>query len=295
MVIATIIGGAGRMGSWFADFLSANGYQIIICDRENRATQRSAKRNGFKFMKNEAAAVQLSELVVLATPTHVTVRILKRIEPYLSRRTLLVEISSVKEPLKNTIRVLARRGFQILSIHPMFGPGPAKNLAGKAMIIAHQPWGSKAARDFVSLFRKRRVTVISSDLEDHDRMIAATLALPHFMNFAFIKTLKASGLTLNQARSIAGTTFRLQLIVAEELYHEGFENEVSILVDNKYSTQLLKQFVKHTNMMRSTIYKKNRSNLTRSLEEGATYVRKDPLFSMAYERFTAAVEASKNL
>ena len=292
MAIATIVGGAGRMGSWFADFLSANGYEIIICERNERLARRSAKRKGFTFMKNEIAAVQLSQLVVLATPTYATIPILKRIEPHMSRETLLVEISSVKEPLKRTITTLARRGFQILSIHPMFGPGTAKNLAGKTIIVAHEPRASKAARDFLSLFRKRRATIIPSDLESHDRIVAATLALPHFMNFAFIETLKDTGLAPNQAREIAGTTFRLQLLVAEALYHERLENEVSILADNKYSIQLFKQFVKQTNTMRNMIHSRTRSNLIRSLEEGAAYVRKDALFGMAYDRFTAAVEAS---
>jgi prephenate dehydrogenase len=292
MAVATIVGGAGRMGSWFADFLSANGYRIIICDRKERLARRSANRKGFKFMKNEIAAAQLSRLVVLATPTHTTVRILKRIEPHISRGTLLVEISSVKEPLKRTITGLARRGFQILSIHPMFGPGTAKNLEGKTIIVAHEPRRSKNARDFLSLFRKRRATIIASDLDSHDRIVAATLALPHFMNFAFIKTLKDTGLTPNQARVIAGTTFRLQLLIAEALYHERLENEVSILTDNKYSMQLFNQFVKQTNTMRNTIRNRTRSNLIRSLEEGAAYVRKDALFGIAYDRFTAAVEAS---
>ena len=280
------------MGSWFADFLSANGYRIIICDRKKPIALRTPNRKGFTFMENETDAAQLSQLVVLATPTHATIPIIKRIEPHISRGTLIVEISSVKEPLRRTITGLARRGFQILSIHPMFGPGTAKNLTGKSIIVAHQPRGSKAVRDFLSLFAKRGATIIPSDLENHDRIVAATLALPHFMNFAFIKTLKDTGLSPNQARDIAGTTFRLQFLVAEELYHERLDNEASILIDNKHSMRLFKQFVKQTNTLQNTIRNRNRSNLIRSLEEGATYVRKDILFGTAYDRFMAAVDAS---
>jgi len=294
MAVATILGGAGRMGSWFADFLSANGYRIIICDSQERLARRSANRKGFKFIKNEISAAQLSRLVVLATPTQATLRILKRLEPNISRKTLLVEISSVKEPLKKTITGLATRGFQILSIHPMFGPGTARNLAGKTVIVAHEPRGNQTARDFLSLFKKRRATIIRSDLKTHDRIVAATLALPHFMNFAFIKTLKDTGLSPSQARHLAGTTFKLQLLLAEALYHEGLENETSILTDNKYSMQLFKQFVNQSNAMRNTIRNGTRSDLIRSLEEGAAYVRKDALFGMAYNRFTAAVETSNS-
>jgi prephenate dehydrogenase len=131
-------------------------------------------------------------------------------------------------------------------------------------------------------------------LENHDRIVAATLALPHFMNFAFVKTLKDTGLSPNQARHLAGTTFKLQLLLAEALCHESLENEVSILTDNKYSVQLFKQFVKQTNAMRNTIRNRTRSDLIRSLEEGAAYVREDALFGMAYDQFTAAVETSNS-
>jgi len=280
------------MGSWFADFLSANGYRIIICDRRERIARRSAKRKGFKFMKNEIAAAQLSRLIVLATPTHATVPTLLHIKPHISRESLIVEISSVKEPLKRTIARLTKHGVQILSIHPMFGPGTAKNLDGKAIIVAHEPRENKTARHVLSLFRKKGATIIRSDLESHDRSIAATLALPHFMNFAFIRTLKGTGLAARQARSIAGTTFRLQLLLAEALYHERLENEVSILADNKYSMQIFEQFVEQTNTIRNMIRNRTQSNLISSLEECAAYVRKDALFGTAYDRFTAAVEAS---
>ncbi len=113
------------------------------------------------------------------------------------------------------------------------------------------------------------------------------MALPHFINFAFIKTLKDTGLAASQARNIAGTTFRLQLLVAEALYHEKLENEASILADNKYSIQLFKQFLRQTNTMLNTIQNRKRSNLIRSLDGGSAYVRKDNLFGTAYDRFTA--------
>jgi prephenate dehydrogenase len=294
MEVATVVGGAGRMGSWFANFLSANGYRIIICDRKELAARRLAKRKGFKFMGNEADAAELSQIVVLATPIHATETVLRRIEPRISPKTLLVEISSVKKPLRRTITALARRGVQIMSIHPMFGPGATKNLAGKTIIVAQQPRGSQAAKNFLSLFRQRRARIILSNLDNHDRMVAVTLALPHFMNFAFIETLKWTGFRLGEAREIAGTTFRLQLLLAEALYHEKLENEASILSNNKYTIELLKKFTEQTNILRVTIRRKSRRELIRRLESGAGYVRSDRVFGTAYDRFTAAVQASND-
>ena len=280
------------MGKWFAKFLAANDYDIIICDRNKSAAQRLTREEQFQFMDNEIDAVKLSRLIILATPTQTTKAILNRIGPHISQTSLLVEISSVKEPLIRTIQSLAKHGVRILSIHPMFGPG-AKNLAGRSIIVAQQPRRNQVATSLLLAFRKKGARIIPSNLENHDRIVAATLALPHFMNFAFVATLKKSGLTPNEVRKFAGTTLKLQLTVAEALYHEKLHNEASILADNKYSAELLKTFTEQANTIRNAIRKGSSAELTHRLQSGAAYVRKDNSFRAAYDEFSAAVEALK--
>jgi prephenate dehydrogenase len=251
MAIATVVGGAGRMGAWFANFLAANGYKVIICDKNESAARKLAKGRRFKFIKSETHAAQLSDIVIFATPTHVTNTVLRKIVPHTPKTTLLVEISSVKEPLRRAIKGLTKRGVQILSIHPMFGPG-AKSLAGKAILVAQEPRQSRPARSLLSIFRKKGAKIIRSNLNDHDRIVATTLAFPHMMNFAFIETLKRAGLSLDKARAVGGTTFRLQLLVAEALYQENPQNEASILTDNKYCREVFTTFTQQLNQIRNT-------------------------------------------
>jgi len=56
------------MGRWFADFLSRDGYKIIISDKNERVGRDLAKKKGFTFVKNPTEAARLSEIVILATP-----------------------------------------------------------------------------------------------------------------------------------------------------------------------------------------------------------------------------------
>jgi prephenate dehydrogenase len=93
MAVATVIGGAGRMGTWFASFLKRNGYRIIICDKNRGRGNSLARKKGFFFVEDPKLAVQPAQLVILATPTHVSKNLLLEIEPHLPNRTLLVEIS----------------------------------------------------------------------------------------------------------------------------------------------------------------------------------------------------------
>jgi prephenate dehydrogenase len=291
MAVAAVIGAAGRMGSWFADFLNSNGYSVIVCDREKATARKLARRNGYKFMGDVTNAAELSQIVVLATPTLTTKSLLRRIEPHISKTTLLVEISSVKAPLKETLERLRRRGVAVLSIHPMFGHG-TKHPAGRLIIVAQQPAKNREAAKFISLFKRRGAKIFQTDLANHDRVVAVTLALPHFVNFAMVNTMKASGMAPGQARDVGGTTFKLQLVVAEALYHERLSNEVSILADNRYALEVLDSFAEQVNRIRAEIKSGDSRKLLRDLKRGAGYVREDALFSSAYDRFNAAVEAS---
>jgi prephenate dehydrogenase len=279
------------MGAWFTKFLSANGYKVIICDKNVSAARHMAKKNGLKFIQDPIRAAQLSELVILATPTHATNFLLRAIASHTARTPPLVEISSIKEPVRKTMQDLTRHGVQIMSIHPMFGPG-TRNLKGKSIIVAQEPRNSAPTRKLLSLLGERGAKITRSSLQNHDRFVAATLALPHLMNFAFIETLRKIGLSLDKAREMGGTTFKLQLLIAESLYHEDPGNETSILAENKHNKRAFTTFMQQIEEIREIIQRRRRGELLRRLRSDAAYVRKNRLFGTAHERFAAAVEAS---
>jgi len=289
MPIAAIIGGSGRMGTWFANFLATNGYEIVIYDKKERAARRLARKRGFRFANSETQAAELSDITILATPTHTTKTLLPKIASRTSRSKLLVEISSTKQPLQGTIQALVRRGFKILSIHPMFGPG-TKSLVGKAVIVTQDPLEARLAKDFLTVLKCKGARIVRSDLRRHDRMVATTLSLPHLVNFAFIQTLRRSGLSFTEARAVGGTTFKLQLLVAEALYRESIHNEISILADNEYSSAVFATFAQQINRIRNATHTGSRSVLVNQLKKESAYVKKDKLFRTAYERFTRAAE-----
>jgi prephenate dehydrogenase len=291
MAIVAVIGGSGRMGRWFADFLSEDGYKIIISDKNERVARNLAKKKRFRFVKNAAEAARLSEIVILATPTLATKTLLRNITSHTSRTTLIVEISSIKQPVKRIIRSLTRGGARIMSIHPMFGAG-ADNLTGKSVIVTQEPRNCAAANRLLSALIKKGARIIRSSLDDHDRLVATSLALPHLMNFAFVEAIRKTGIPLGKIREMGGTTFKLQLLIAEALYHESPSNEASILADNAYNTKAFANFAQQINEVRRVAQRNSQSELLRRLRSDAAYLRNDRLFRIAHERFVAAVEAS---
>jgi len=291
MAVVAVIGGSGRMGRWFADFLSRDGYKIIISDKNERVGRNLAKKKRFTFVKSATEAARLSEIVILATPTLATKTLLRKLTSHTSGTTLLVEISSIKQPVKKTIRSLTRGGAKIISIHPMFGPG-ANNLTDKSVIVAQEPRNCTAAKRLLSVLAKNGVRIIRSSLDDHDRLVATTLALPHLMNFAFIEAIRKTGIPLKKIREMGGTTLKLQLLIAEALYHESLSNEVSILADNTHNTRAFAGFARQMNEVGRIAERNAKSELLRRLRNDSAYLRNDRLFRMAHERFVLAVEGS---
>lgn len=126
------------MGAWFGTLLKENKYQVVICDSNKLAAKATARKRGFRFTEDQELAIRSSDLVVLATPTRATKIILQQNSRAFSSETLLIEISSVKEPLREILQRLRNRGVPILSIHPMFGSG-VKTLRGRTVLATSIP------------------------------------------------------------------------------------------------------------------------------------------------------------
>lgn len=279
------------MGAWFATFLKENGYRVMISDRNNQAAQGIARNLGVRFASDQETAIISSQLVVLATPTQTTKRILEQILRVLSPGALLVEISSAKEPLRRILQKRRNRGVPILSIHPMFGPG-AKTLRGRTVLVTAIPRRNNHANRIMSLFRKRGAKVIQCNIKEHDRLISALLTLPYFVNMAMVNTLMDMGFDPDRLRMFSGTTFSLQLLIAEAIYQESPENGTSILMDGGQSVKTLQEYVRHCNAALSALRKGKRMRIIGDLHSGRSFLQRDRKFAAAYSDFNAAVNAA---
>lgn len=274
------------MGNWFARFLKANGYTVILTDKDGQTAKTLSKRYGFQFVSNQLEAASKAQVIILATPTKVTSAVLQQIAPAIKPTTLIVEISSIKRPIVGTIRKLQKKGIAILSIHPMFGSGTT-TIKGRRILVVTRPQNYEARR-ILSIFRMNGAGIIRCTLKKHDALASTILTLPHFINISLIETLKSLGVKLNEISLVAGSTFQLQLLLAEAIYNEDYDNEVSILGDCKttaieeYKRQAEAVF-KMVNMPRS---------LERLLRSGRRFVEAHEQFATSYRRFNAAVQAS---
>lgn len=226
---ALVIGGAGQMGRWFSDYLASQGFEVSIADP-------AAQDGGYPQVADWRQADLEQDVIVVAAPISITADILADLA---ERRPagLILDIGSLKSPLRASFDKLVTAGCQVTSIHPMFGPD-TRLLSGRHVVFVDLgvPAATRAAR---RLFASTMAQQIEMTLDEHDRLIAFVLGLSHALNIAFFTALAESGELVPRLKEISSTTFDAQLQVADLVAHDNPHLYYEIQALNDYGADAL--------------------------------------------------------
>ena len=199
-----IIGGAGKMGAWFAEFLSSQGFAVEVADPSDAATP-------FPRVANWSDDKLDQDIIVVATPMKIAGNILLELATR-KPKGLIVDIGSLKSPLRPGLQRLVAAGCKVTSIHPMFGPD-TRLLSDRHVVFCDVgvPEATRAAR---ALFASTMADQLEMSIDEHDRLMAYVLGLSHALNLAFFTALAESGELVPRLQKMSSTTFDAQLRVA---------------------------------------------------------------------------------
>lgn len=285
-MIVAIIGGAGRMGAWFAKYFLEHGHEVVISDIRVDKVREIAKQMGVKSSENNVWAARGADLVLVSTPIDVTPKVLTEILPKVDEHTIIAEIASLKSKVIPILREAALRGRRVLSLHPLFGSG-ARKLSGEK--IALVPVVDLAGERELANKIFPGATVIPVDCNLHDRVMALTLALTHFINIIFASIIGEED--INMLKRIGGTTFILQYILSEAVMSEDPALYASIQMGNEYTGMYLNKLVERAISLKNIIEGKNYDAFTKVYTETRDLLLKDADFMKAYEKMYSALEA----
>jgi chorismate mutase / prephenate dehydrogenase len=199
-----IIGGAGKMGAWFAQFLSSQGFAVEVADPSDAPSP-------FPRSADWHASPLDHDLIVVATPMKVAARVLIELAER-KPKGLVVDIGSLKSPLRDGLKRLVDAGCKVTSIHPMFGPD-TRLLSGRHVVFC-EVGVPQATREARALFASTMAEQLEMSLDEHDRLMAYVLGLSHALNLAFFTALAESGELVPRLQKMSSTTFDAQLRVA---------------------------------------------------------------------------------
>jgi chorismate mutase/prephenate dehydrogenase len=259
---ALVIGGRGKMGGWFAEFLASQGFRVAIADPKGGLP-------GFDIVADWPNDALDFDLIVLAAPLSATadlLHILARRAP----RGLIFDLGSLKTPLRAGLDALVKAGCRATSVHPMFGPD-TELLSGRHVIFIDLG-NSEALAQAQELFAPTMAERVVMDLDEHDRLIAYVLGLSHALNIAFFTALADSGEAAPRLAKLSSTTFDAQLDVASRVAAESPDLYFEIQTSNTYGGESLLALQKAVAGLIATVKGKNRSEFTAIMHRGRAYL-----------------------
>jgi chorismate mutase/prephenate dehydrogenase len=259
---ALVIGGLGKMGAWFARFLASQGYAVQIADP---AAAGENSVNDWRDLNID------HDLVVVATPINVSSAILEALAER-QPKGLVMDIGSLKTPLREGLRKLAENGCRVSSIHPMFGPD-TRLLSGRHVIFV-DAGSAQATLDARAIFESTMAELIDMSLEEHDRLIAYVLGLSHALNLAFFTALAESGELIPRLKELSSTTFDAQLSVASLVANDNPKLYFEIQTLNEYGHTSLNALKLATEKILSLVETCDESGFVDLMNAGRDYLKK---------------------
>ena len=189
--------GSGRMGAWTARFLSNRGAEVSIYDPRGSL-------EGYPNLESVGKGSADADMIVLASPLGTAERDLRELLATDPSGTIF-DLCSVKAYLKEVLLEAASNGFNVTSVHPMFGPGSA-NPEGRNVIVCSCgcPEADRLARE---LLEGAGASVVEIPLDEHDRLIARVLGAPHLCALLFGRAVSTSGMDRGDLSAVQGPSF----------------------------------------------------------------------------------------
>lgn len=169
--------GFGRLGRLLVRHFARDA-RIFVHDR--RLDARRVRALGAVPATLAEACAQ--DVVVLCVPMAAFEGLTKRIGPLLRRDALVVDACSVKEHPVRAMKRHLPRSASLLATHPNFGPdSAADSLKGRTIVLCRVRMKADAYRRAKGFLRKKGLLVVELTPREHDRRMASSLVLTHFI------------------------------------------------------------------------------------------------------------------
>jgi len=259
-----IIGGAGKMGAWFAHFLGSQGFAIEVSDPSSAPVS-------FPRVADWRTHQLDHDLIIVATPMKVAGEVLTELAAR-QPRGVVIDIGSLKSPLRSGLQSLVAAGCKVTSIHPMFGPD-TRLLSGRHIVFC-DVGVPEATREARALFASTMAEQTEMSVDDHDRLMAYVLGLSHALNLAFFTALASSGELVPRLQRMSSTTFDAQLRVASLVARDNPYLYFDIQTLNDYGTAALHALRAATERIQGLVENGDEAGFVELMAAGRRYLEK---------------------
>ncbi len=192
-----VVGGAGAVGTLYADAFAAAGRTVSVIDP---ATDAGAGSDVRRPDARTSATLGAADVVILAVPESVALAAVPVLAT-VAARAVVVDTLSVKSGMADAV---ARSTLAAaVGLNPMYAPSLGMDGRPTAAVVHRDGPGVAAVLDVVAA----RGPVVRVSAADHDRVVASTQALTHAAILAFGTALAELGVDPTVAAALGPPPF----------------------------------------------------------------------------------------
>lgn len=183
-----VLVGYGGMSRSLASLFKLAKHEVVITGRNLEKSEKLAKEFNLAYMPI-SQALQWGEIIILALPlegilSYETSRFL-----YLAKGKTVMDILSSKASSFSRLEKTSEEiGFRFVSTHPLFGP--YLNPVGEKIVLIRSST-SGDMEEISEFWRGVGLTVLTTDVETHEKLMAVIQVLPHFFMLGLSSSLDA--------------------------------------------------------------------------------------------------------
>jgi prephenate dehydrogenase len=276
-----IIGGSGKMGRWFANFLLKEGKEVIITGRNQRKLLDAKRQLGVKVATN-VEAVKSADAILISVPIDNFEEVVEQVSPYTRPEQVIIDITSIKVFPVETMHKHIKTGLT-LGTHPVFGPG-ARSVANHNFVLTPTNQQESALAEKVRGYletKGAKVTLMSP--QEHDETMTVILGLAHFIAIVSADTL-ANLDRLSQMPQIGGITYKVLLSLVESVISEDPELYASLQMSLPNLPEIQELFQKSAQTWAELVKHKDKPEFARRMRALRSKLEQDnPDFGKAYD------------
>ncbi|MEI7728452.1 MAG: bifunctional chorismate mutase/prephenate dehydrogenase [Verrucomicrobiota bacterium] len=220
-----IVGGAGKMGSYFRHWFTESGYEVRILEV-----------NDWPKVKELCAGIALA---FVSVPIHLAAEICTQLGPHLPPDCILADITSIKQTPLNAM--LAAHAGPVVGLHPLFGPTTSS--MDKQVVVASPGRNPEACQWLTDQFTTWGNIVLSIQAQEHDEIMAVVQGVRHFATFAFGQFLYRRNIDLPRTLEFSSPIYRLELGMVGRFFAQDPLLYANILLASPERRVVLKEFL----------------------------------------------------
>jgi len=217
-----VIGGSHGMGAFLSRVFTSGGFTVETMGLgEGPSAVEVAARN---------------DLVVVAVPIDVTVRVIEEVAPHVRPGSCLMDITSIKKTPLEAMLAAAPEGVDVVATHPMFGPHGVDFDRQKVVLCRGR--GEAGFARVKKLYESFGAETIEATAEEHDAQMALIQVLVHEKTMVLGSVLERLKADLGRSLQFASPIYRTELAMIGRMFSQHAELYADILTVNPEAPRL---------------------------------------------------------